>query len=657
MNFPKVWREPLNDYIPSTLRMEAARLFRIHQLPDNLEKWMVKRGNLKDRIWNSLGVRVDNSIPLDYHETGTVDMDGYKVKKIYFQSRKDFYVTGNLYVPEGKGPFPAVICLHGHWQRGRLAERVQARGHSLAKNGYVCLAVDAFGSGERSSTHGEYENHGGMLGASLMNIGETLMGIQVVDNMRGIDLLCSLDFVDTCRIGATGASGGGNQTMWLAAMDDRVKAAMLVVSVGTFESYVMGGNCICELLPDGLTYTEESGVLALVAPRALKICNCLGDDNPTFSPSEMLRSYAEARKIFQAYESDGNLAYQIFNLPHGFWPEIREAMLGWFDLHLKGVGHGSPKREIPFEYLPEDKAMVFEKGKRDEKVISIARYCHEKGELLKRAFLENKTIDAHGSRKGLMKMLRITTWQKIKKAHMYSPEDGWERIALETECGRMVPILFRKPSSKNNDFLILAAPDSKEKLLGSSIFKEAMDSGKGVLILDLWGTGETCCNDKQELMYRDLPRAILWLGRTFMGEWCMDFSLAAAYVRMTYPEAHMTVGGIKGAGLAALFFSAIEGKSVSAVLEKCPASLVFHRKAPSEYSAMVDYLPGFLSWGDVSLAAALTGADVSFIDPLYSDWEAVDKEGIEKLKSEFDSVRKFCGTSGTISFSNVKQDI
>ena len=119
----------------------------------------------------------------------------------------------------------------------------------------------------------------------------------------------------------------------------------------------------------------------------------------------------------------------------------------------------------------------------------------------------------------------------------------------------------------------------------------------------------------------------------------------------------MTVGGIKGAGLAALFFSAIEGKSVSAVLEKCPASLVFHRKAPSEYSAMVDYLPGFLSWGDVSLAAALTGADVSFIDPLYSDWEAVDKEGIEKLKSEFDSVRKFCGTSGTISFSNVKQDI
>ena len=137
----------------------------------------------------------------------------------------------------------------------------------------------------------------------------------------------------------------------------------------------------------------------------------------------------------------------------------------------------------------------------------------------------------------------------------------------------------------------------------------------------------------------------------------MDFSLAAAYVRMTYPEASITVGGINGAGLAALFFSAIEGNSVPAVLEKCPASLVFHRKAPSEYSAMVDYLPGFLVWGDVSLAAALTGADVSFIDPLYSDLEPVDKEGILKLKSEFDSVRRFCGTSGTIRFMNAKQGV
>ena len=54
-------------------------------------------------------------------------------------------------------------------------------------------------------------------------------------------------------------------------MDERIAAAMSVVSVGSFESYVYGMNCMCELLPDGLTFTEESGVLALIAPRSFSI--------------------------------------------------------------------------------------------------------------------------------------------------------------------------------------------------------------------------------------------------------------------------------------------------------------------------------------------------------------------------------------------------
>src|SRR5690606_8902254 len=75
------------------------------------------------------------------------------------------------------------------------------------------------------------EYHGGNLGASLFNIGETLMGMQLTDNVRALDFLCSLPMVDTQRIGVTGASGGGNQSMWLAALDERIKAVVPVVSV------------------------------------------------------------------------------------------------------------------------------------------------------------------------------------------------------------------------------------------------------------------------------------------------------------------------------------------------------------------------------------------------------------------------------------------
>src|SRR5665811_377585 len=158
-------------------------------------------------------------------------------------------IRDSLYIPDGKGPFPAVINMLGHWPKGKIdSTGPQAVGHSLALNGYVCLTIDPWGSGERTTIHGIFEDHGdhNNLGSSLMNIGETLIGIEISDNMRGVDLLCSLPYVDSKNIGATGASGGGNQTMWLASLDERIKAAMPVVSVGTFESYIMGTPCICE---------------------------------------------------------------------------------------------------------------------------------------------------------------------------------------------------------------------------------------------------------------------------------------------------------------------------------------------------------------------------------------------------------------------------
>jgi len=243
MSIPAVWTEPFTSYLSSSLHAEAARKFRIHQLPTDAKAWKAHREELVAMLWKKLGVSIDHKLALDYHETATIKMDGYVVKNIYYQSRPGIYVTGNLYIPDGKKSFPAVVNMHGHWQQGRLAERVQMRGHSLAKNGYVCLSVDAFGAGERSTEHGNFEYHGGNLGTSLMNVGETLMGAQVVDNMRAVDLLCSFDFVDKKKIGATGASGGGNQTMWLTALDERIVASVPVVSVGSFESYVMRQNC------------------------------------------------------------------------------------------------------------------------------------------------------------------------------------------------------------------------------------------------------------------------------------------------------------------------------------------------------------------------------------------------------------------------------
>lgn len=644
MKLPDVWREAFTDHIPSMLRLEAAKAFRKNQLPDTFECWKKKKEGLRKRLWNYLVGSIDHKLDLDCHETGKVRMDGYTVKKIYYQSRKDFYVTANLYIPDGKGPFPAVICMHGHNMEGKMAERVQGGGHVLAKDGYVALVVDAFGSGERVTEHGVFEYHGGTLGASLMNIGETLMGIQIADNMRGVDLLCSLDCVDASRIGATGGSGGGNQTMWLAAMDERIKASVPVVSVGSFQSYVTGTNCICELLPDGLTYTEEAGVLALSAPNAMKICNCLQDCNPTFYPSEMLRTYAELRKIYQLYGADEKLATQIFNLPHGYWPEIREAMLGFFDLHLKGIGHGGPRAGKKFELLPEEKLMVFKKGKRDKKVVSIADYCRKKGTELRKDFLARKKMDIGKARKELASTLRIDKLLVLKQVQEYSPSGEWARMALETECGRMMPVLLKKPSGKKNDYVALAAPAGKGELEETLMMKEALESGKGIVVFDLWATGETDKTSEPQYLppYHLISRGALWLGHSMLGEWVRDYQMIFSFLKKFCGADNISLCGLKEAGLAALFAAALSSEKCDAVLEKTPLSFVFGEEVPPKFFSMAFYLPGMLQWGDVSLAAMLMNGEASFIEPVTSDGKTASAKDLKIFEKEIKDIAAKC---------------
>jgi hypothetical protein len=212
-SLPAVFAKGQADLIQSRLRHEAALKFRSHQLPRTAREWESYRAQLKRRLVHKTGVVIDHQLPLDMKETASIQLKGYSIKNIAFQTRPGIYATANLYIPDGQGPFPAVVNMAGHWRKGKIdQEGPQALGHSLALNGYVCLSIDPWGAGERTTAHGDFEYHGANLGASLMNIGQPLVGMQITDNMRGVDLLSSLPFVDKARIGATGASGGGNET-------------------------------------------------------------------------------------------------------------------------------------------------------------------------------------------------------------------------------------------------------------------------------------------------------------------------------------------------------------------------------------------------------------------------------------------------------------
>jgi hypothetical protein len=653
-SLPLVLTKNHADLLESRLRNQAILQFGTHQLPNNLKEWEVYRSQVRSKIIQKTGLIVNHDLPLDLKETGSIQMKEYQIKNIAFQTRPGVYATANLYVPEGKGPFPAVIVMHGHWPGGRLYQSFQAIGQSLALNGYVCLNIDAWGAGERTPVHGKDEYHGANLGASLMNIGETLAGVQISDNMRGVDLLSSLPYVDAKNIGATGASGGGNQTMWLAAIDERVKAALPVVSVGTFESCVMRSNCICELLPDGLTFTEEAGVLGLVAPRALKMANIIVD-NPTFLSSEMLRSFNNTRPVFKMLGAENNISNFVLDKTHGYWPENREVMLGWFDLHLKGIGTGAPKKEIPFETLPNKQLLVYPvMGKRDLSVETTADYCERRGKELRLAFMKSVSLNVSEKKKELRNILRINEVSNLKKVHQYTSLSGWDRLALETSDAKLIPILHLAPANPSQGYIIVSNPEGKNSISGA-LLNELKKKGMGIVIADLSGTGESSSTKEntsnKSMVLHTQSRSELWLGKTILGEWVKELGVVSNFLKSRYHAQKVSIDGSKEAGLAGLFLAATGGNVDNVILRDAPLSYLFDNQGSVNYFSMGIHLPGFLNWGDVSLAAALSGKNIKIINPVSMSGTKISGSRLGEYQAEFAKLRTLARQEGKTIFN------
>lgn len=613
-DLPEVWNEPMENWLIDRMRLEAAKAFRLNVLPEDLDGWKKLRKKLKNKLCETIHLNVDHSLPLKMRETGVVRREGYCIRKLFFQAAEHRFVTANLYVPDGKGPFHAVLNLHGHHQNGRLAERVQSRGHILALNGYVCLSVDAFGSGERSTVHCRFEPHGGLRGGLLENIGETLIGIQAADNMRAVDLLCSLPFVDAGRIGATGASGGGNQTLYLSALDERIKAAVSAVSVGTYESNIMGSNCICEKIFDGLNLFEESAVVALIAPRAYRILSALQDEYSTFTVKEMLRTYRNARPVFQAFGADEKLSYQTLQTPHGYHPEMLESMLGFFDLHLKGIGHGAPRTLPVFVPMTQKEAQVFPEGKRAEEVTGILAYVAAKS----RTFPPpSGTPDQILKR--FQKCIRYRNPRTIRLCNLGKKGD-WTRFTAEDESGALTPMLVRE--SRNGEWRILASPYGKKELENTFLLSDALSSSDGILLFDPYASGERGkeYGNPTKWDFHDTARSCFWLGQTLFGEWVMDYVRMEKAARKYFHAGQIHFGGNRDCAPAALLAAAISGRIGQLTLENSQCSFDWSGCIPNDaFLSVVLSVPGILRCGDIADIAALSGARLNIHTPRHPD--------------------------------------
>ena len=190
--------------------------------PD-VKLWDQRKAELRKCFLVQLGLSpMPKKTPLNPIYTEKRKFDGYTVENVGIETLPGVYLCGSLYRPaKGKGPFPAIICPHGHFTDpdlnlyGRYRPDMQYRCASLAKMGAVVFSYEMFAYGE-SLLQVDIADHRTPLALT----------IQTLNSIRLLDYITSLPYVDAKRIGATGASGGGTQTFLLTAIDDRVAVSV-----------------------------------------------------------------------------------------------------------------------------------------------------------------------------------------------------------------------------------------------------------------------------------------------------------------------------------------------------------------------------------------------------------------------------------------------
>ena len=290
---------------------------------DDLGSFDVWRDRFVARLQRTLGPWPDR-VPLELEVTEETAGDGYLRQRIVFDTEDTMSVPAYLLVPDGRtAPGSAVLAVHGH---GPGKSRVCDLEHEgppgsdyaaeLARRGHVVLAPDLRCFGERADW-----NPPDHYGCDTNLVHQVMGGWNPLtqnlwDLARALDVLEAHPLVDPARMGMVGFSYGGTVTLFLAAIDERVKAAVVG---GYFSSWgeahkVPWNMCGSQVLFDMLGRMEHADLGALVAPRALLVET--GRDDPMFPEAAAEESVARLRKVYDHLGAGDRLVHDIFDGEH-----------------------------------------------------------------------------------------------------------------------------------------------------------------------------------------------------------------------------------------------------------------------------------------------------------------------------------------------------
>jgi len=293
------------------LQEREASIGQLHTRSDYLARQEV----VKDKLMKLIGPFPEKT-PLNPRVTGVIRKQDYRIEKVIFESIPGYYVSAALFIPEKrKGKAPAVIYASGHTANGFRSETYQHIIINLVKKGFIVLAFDPVGQGERLQYYDEKEGKSrfgptvehSYPGAQCYISGYSPTLYFIWDGIRCVDYLLTRKEVDPERIGMTGRSGGGTQTAYTAAIDDRILAAAPECFITSME-YILKSigpqdaeQNLIHMISEGLDHAD------LLEVRAPKPGLMITTTRDFFSIQGARETYSEVKQFYLAFGEEDQI--------------------------------------------------------------------------------------------------------------------------------------------------------------------------------------------------------------------------------------------------------------------------------------------------------------------------------------------------------------
>jgi len=524
-----------------------------------LSDWQQRQELIKETLLDIVGPFPEKT-PLNPRIITAINKGSYTVEHIIFESQPGFFVTSSLYIParqNKKTRAPAIIYCSGHSAEGYRSAVYQHVILNLVNKGFIVFAFDPVGQGERleyfdpetgKSTIGGPTSEHSYPGAQAFLTGSSQAKYMIWDGIRAVDYLLTRKEIDPSRIGITGRSGGGTQSAYIAAFDERIYAAApenyltnytrLLQTIGPQDAEQNLFNLICR----GLDHPD---FLIVRAPKPALMITTTGD---MFSIQGAVETEAEVSRVYKAYGRDGSFSRIEDDAAHASTLKNREAMYAFFQEHLKNPGN--PEDE-DIQLLTSEELKVTRTGQVStsfggETVFSLNATEAEKlsASLDERRKNPGKFLpEAVNSARKLSGYSQPTeTTNPVFTGRIPRENYVIEKYFIRGEGKYVIPYLLFKPAHPAAKTMIYLHPSGKsaEASVGGEIEK-FVSQGFTVLAPDLAGTGEMGPGTLRGDAYfkgvsHNLWYASILIGRSITGIQAGDLCRLVNIVKTGNPE-------------------------------------------------------------------------------------------------------------------------